>query len=121
MFHRGNSQQFFTGVLPCLLGFLAMGGLLLSAQPVAAQTPNCIQDVWKAHGNSQNLTCTANDVQISNVTNIDISAGGQCKIVNGEKVCTCFQGQNVTFAADFEMVLTAQDRYDIGFYIATDG
>jgi hypothetical protein len=121
MFHRGNSQQFFTGVLPCLLGFLAMGGLLLSAQRVAAQTPNCIQDVWQAHGNKQNLTCTANDVQISNVTNIDISAGGQCKIVNGEKVCTCFQGQNVTFAADFEMVLTAQDRYDIGFYIATDG
>ncbi len=90
-------------------------GLLLAAQPASAQT--CIQDVWKAHGNSQNLTCTANDVTISTVTNIDITAGGKCD-TNG---CVCYEGGNVTFAADFSMPLTAQERFDIGFYIATDG
>jgi len=99
---------------------LIIVGLILAAQPAAA-VDNCIQDVWKAHGHSQNLTCTANDVTISTVTNIDITAGGECKTVGGVKTCYCFQGQNVTFAADFSMPLTAQERYDIGFYIATDG
>ncbi len=99
----------------CLLIFV---GLILAAQPPSAQAvANCIQDVWTAHGNSQNLTCTANDVTISTITNIGISAGGKCD-ANG---CVCFQGGNVTFAADFSMPLTAQERYDIGFYIATDG
>jgi hypothetical protein len=88
---------------------------ILGTRPAAAQT--CIQDVWKAHGNNQNLTCSAKDVALSNVTNINITAGGQC--VNG--VCKCFAGGDVTFTADFQMNLTADTRYDIGFYIATDG
>jgi hypothetical protein len=108
------------GLLPILLGVLTLGALLLGAQPASA-APNCIQDVWKAHGNNQNLTCTANDVTLSKATNIDISAGGQCVIENGVKVCKCNSGGNVTFTADFEMDLTADTRYDIGFYIATDG
>ena len=91
--------------------------LIIAAQPAFAQTPNCIQDVWQAHGNKQNLTCTANDVTISTVTNIDITAGGKCD-TNG---CVCYEGGDVTFEADFSMPLTAQERYDIGFYIATDG
>ena len=32
----------------------------------------------------------------------------------------CFAGQPVTFSADFRMALTADTRYDVGFYIATD-
>jgi hypothetical protein len=99
-----------------LLAVLAVGGLLFGAQPASAQT--CINDVWKAHGNNQNLTCTANDVTLSSAGNIDISTGGSCDPVT--KVCKCFDGQTVTFTADFKMVLTADTRYDIGFYIATD-
>jgi hypothetical protein len=53
---------------------IAVGVLLLGAQPASAA--NCIQDVWKAHGNNQNLTCTAQDVTLSEVTNIDVTAGG---------------------------------------------
>jgi hypothetical protein len=98
---------------------IVVGGLLLGAQPVSAQT--CIQDVWKAHGNTQNLTCTAKDVTLSTASNIDILTGGSCTIENGVKVCKCFSGGTVTFTADFRMDLTADTRYDIGFYIASDG
>jgi hypothetical protein len=94
---------------------LVGGGLLLGPEAASAQT--CIQDVWKAHGNKQNLTCTANDVTLSSATNINITTGGSC----AGGVCSCFAGQTVTFTADFRMDLTADTRYDVGFYIATDG
>lgn len=106
-----------TGLLAILLGVLAVGGLLLGAQPASAQG-TCIQDVWQAHGNKQNLTCTANDVTLSEATNINIITGGDCDPVTG--VCRCFAGETVTFTADFRMDLTADTRYDVGFYIATD-
>jgi hypothetical protein len=95
------------------------GGLLFGPQAASAQT--CIQDVWKAHGNNQNLQCTANDVTLSTATNINISIGGECVIENGVRVCRCDAGGTVTFTADFQMDLTADTRYDVGFYIATDG
>jgi hypothetical protein len=97
-----------------LLAVLAVGGLLLGAQPASAQT--CIQDVWKAHGNNQNLTCTAQDVTLSEATNINIITGGTCD----QDGCRCFAGQTVTFTADYRMDLTADTRYDVGFYLATD-
>jgi hypothetical protein len=93
----------------------ALAGLMFTVTPASAQS--CIQDVWKAHGNKQDLTCTANDVTLSKVTNINITQGGSC--VGG--VCKCFLGQDVTFTADFQMDLTADTRYDIGFYVSTDG
>jgi hypothetical protein len=99
---------------------LVAGAVLFGAQPSLAAPNTCIQDVWKAHGNNQNLTCTAQDVTLSRATGIDISSGGQCAIENGVKVCKCNSGGQVTFTADFQMDLTADTRYDIGFYIATD-
>jgi hypothetical protein len=110
-----------TRLLPILLGVLAVGGLLLVAQPASAQT--CIQDVWKAAGNNQNLQCTANDVGLSlaDNANINIISGGSCQIENGVRVCRCNEGDTVVFTALFEMDLTAQTRYDVGFYIASDG
>jgi hypothetical protein len=76
-----------------------------------------MQDVWQAHGNSQGLNCTANDVTLASATNICVDDGaGGCKVNN-----TCVAGQPVTFRADFTMPLTAQARYDLGLYIATDG
>jgi len=96
---------------------LVGGGLLFG--PEAASAQSCIQEVWTAHGNNQRLQCTANDVTLSSATNINIITGGSCDPVTG--VCSCFAGQNVTFTADFQMDLTADTRYDVGFYIATDG
>jgi hypothetical protein len=109
-------RYLLTGLSPIVLGVLAVGGLLLGAQPASAQT--CIQDVWQAHGNKQNLTCTANDVTLSEATDINIVTGGSCDPETG--VCKCFAGQTVTFTAKFRMDLTADTRYDVGFYIATD-
>lgn len=111
---------------------LVVGGLLLGAPPVSAQVPNsCMQDVWTAHGNSQSLTCTANDVTLSSVSNIcivvsppggprDLNNDG-CQDPNPLGQFTCVSGQLFTFRADFTMPLTAQARYDLGLYIATDG
>jgi hypothetical protein len=99
---------------------LTGGGLLFGPEAAIAQVQGtCIQDVWKAHGKNNNLTCTANDVTLSSATNINIITGGSCDPVTGE--CSCFAGQTVTFTADFQMDLTADTRYDVGFYIATDG
>ncbi len=92
------------------------GGLLAGVHPAFA-AGTCIQDVWQAHGNSQALTCTANDVTLASVSNICVDDGtGHCKAQN-----TCTSGGNVTFTADFTMPLTAQARYDLGLYIASDG
>lgn len=111
---------------------LIVGGLLLGAPPVSAQVANsCMQDVWMAHGNSQSLTCTANDVTLSSVSNIcvQVASGSPqedplrpgCQKANSQGQFTCTSGQNFTFTADFTMPLTAQARYDLGLYIATDG
>lgn len=123
-------------LFPILLGVLAVGALLLGADPASAA--NCIQDVWKAHGNSQNLTCTANDVRLSNVVVTGVSEGGSCDSSTPPK-CTCNAAATppttcaqpgdvgyptpgcVTFTGTFDMLLGAQTRYDIGLYIATDG
>jgi hypothetical protein len=86
----------FWHLLPTLLAVVVVGGGLVGAQPASAQT--CIQDVWKAHSNNQNLTCTANDVTLSSATNIDIITGGSCDPVTG--VCSCDAGATVTFTAD---------------------
>lgn len=77
----------------------------------------CIQDNWQAHGNKQNLTCSANDVRVARATNICVHDGMSGCLAES----TCTEGLNVTFTADFEVELTAQDRYDIGVYFATDG
>ncbi|NMG46349.1 hypothetical protein GPA22_21760 [Aromatoleum toluvorans] len=108
---------------------LATGGLLLGAPPASAQS--CMQDVWMAHGNTQGLTCTANDVTLSAATNLcvvvsppggprDLNNDG-CQDPNQQGQFTCVSGQSFTFTADFTMPLTAQARYDLGLYIATDG
>ena len=104
-----------TGV--ALTAFILVGGALLFA-PQAASAQTCINEVWQAHGNTNNLTCTANDVTLADATNIQISSGGSCDAATG--VCRCNAGQLVTFTADFRMDLGAQTRYDVGFYIATD-
>ncbi|HTG82940.1 MAG TPA: hypothetical protein VL949_13400 [Geobacteraceae bacterium] len=91
---------------------LALG---LAATPASAVN-NCIQDIWKAHGNTQNLNCNANDVSIAGVRNICV--GACC-----EPDCqpSCNNNQPVTFTADFDVQLTSQARYDIGLYLAADG
>lgn len=73
----------------------------------------CMEDVWKQHGNTQELGCTANDVGIASATNI--------RGLDGQPLDSCIEGTTFSFVADFHVQLTAQERFDIGLYFATDG
>ncbi len=118
------------GLRPALLAVLTVGGWLFEAQSAFAAN-DCIQDVWTAHGNSQNLTCTANDITLSTVSNICITHingvpvpnpdPNGCQQPDAQGNFTCIQNQPFTFSADYALPLTAQDRFDLGLYIAEDG
>ena len=104
---------------PLLITILAavavMSGLFAHAQPAYAQDPSngetdiavngCMQDVA-----GFGLNCTANDIQIAGVTSLTILDDG-----------CAFPGDTVTFSADFEVLLTAQARHDIGLWFDTAG
>lgn len=110
-----NSFRKYTDLHAKLIFILSItvGGLLTGVPAFA--TDNCIQDVWKSppHSNTQNLTCTANDVRVAFADNI--------RDVNGTALTQCTSGTTFSFIADFHTLLTAQTRYDIGLYFATDG
>jgi hypothetical protein len=117
------SSKQFKGLV---LGLMAIGGLLVGTPASALTADVCMQTNFlaphpPAKQNTQALGCTANDVSVAKATNISISAGGECHLVNGVNTCTCNSGQPVTFTADYLVQLTAQARYDIGIYFATDG
>lgn len=57
-----------------------------------------------------NLNCTANDISLASVKNINILDDG----------CNA-PGDTVTFEATWEVQSTSTERYDIGLYFATDG
>jgi hypothetical protein len=99
----GSRLKLTTSLVAVIVGSLS--------QSAFAQT--CIDDVWKAHGNSQNLTCTANDVKVASASNI--------KSIDGQPLSQCVRGQVFSFLADFTVQLNAQARYDVGLYFATDG
>jgi len=80
---------------------------------VAALPNTCMQNVWSQHGNTQSLNCSSNDVSIASAGNI--------RDTSGKPLTQCVQGQVFSFIADFNVRLTAQARYDIGLYFATDG
>jgi uncharacterized repeat protein (TIGR01451 family) len=64
-----------------------------------------------------NLNCTSNDVRVAGVaTNPD----GTPKLTILDDGCR-FPGDTVDFTATFDVLLTAQARYDIGIYFALDG
>lgn len=103
MIKRPRSQW-----LSCALTAMAF---LVGSGSAFAQT--CIDDVWKAHNNSQNLTCSANDVKVASAGNI--------KGLDGQPLTQCVSGQVFSFIADFNVLLNAQARFDVGLYFATDG
>src|SRR6059036_3163176 len=89
-----------------VLGLLALGGLLLGAQPAASQS--CITEQA-----GRSLVCTANDIQVAFADNV--------RDTSGTSLTQCISGQTFSFVADFHVTTTASTRYDIGLYFATDG
>jgi len=111
-------RYLLTVFLTVLLGVLVVGGLLLGAQPASADSgptisPSaCMQTVFSGQTaepipNSDLLNCTANDIRLSRA--ISVSPG------------SCIQGETFTLTATFETNVTANTRYDAGFFFNIDG
>ena len=106
-----------------LLNFIAVNTLIAMMTllvPGLAFADACIQDNYQASDPklaNKTLGCTANDIQVAEVTEITPLSG---IYVDGDKLY-CFTGSDIEFNANFEVVLTAQDRYDIGLYLSADG
>jgi hypothetical protein len=125
MIPRTKFQHRLTGLLSILLCLVAVGGLLVGAQPASAQPTTCtgnVGDPDTCTGNNVcmetlfggNLNCTANDVRIGFADNVRDP-------VSGAPIVSCIEGSTLTFTADFHVVLTAQERFDIGLYFDITG
>jgi len=90
---------------------MAVVAAVILAAPASAQT--CLQNEYNLV-NKQKLNCTANDVQIAEVTNIR-------NPTTGAALTSCDGGTNFNFIADFKIVTTSdKERENVGLYIATD-
>lgn len=97
------------------LAFLGAGMLLLGAQIVSAADsgPTATGDVCMQHvfgdpvTNANKLNCTANDIRLSRA--ISVSPG------------SCIEGDTFTLTGTFEVNVTANARYDAGFFFRIDG
>ena len=115
MKHHTKSSHLFTASLPTLLCLVALGGLLLGAQPVSAVDNGptvvgeiCMQKVFGTPVSPSNrLNCTANDIRLSRAISVNPD--------------TCTRGETFTLEATFETIVTANSRYDAGFFFRVDG
>ena len=92
-----------------MLKTLSLIALLLFSAPVFAETVNNADCMETAAG--FNLNCTANDISLSEVLPEDITITEPCS----------YAGDDVTFTAVFNTVLTAKARHDIGIYFDVSG
>src|SRR6266508_1747436 len=107
--------EFCKVVRTSLLIAAALGVAAQSASAAdSSSTTLCMQANYANHGNAQRLNCSSNDVRIANVTNVRDP-------VTHQPITSCVAGSTITFEADYNVVLNAQDRYDIGLYLSTDG
>lgn len=84
--------------------FMVLAFVNVSAETIP-EAP-CMQDAA-----GFNLKCTANDIQLSEVAEDDLTIIDPCS----------YPGDQTTFKARFTTILTAQKRHDIGIYFAIDG
>jgi uncharacterized repeat protein (TIGR01451 family) len=105
-------KHIFTQQRAIVLALIA--GFLFSIPPVMADgagNADVLEDVACMQDTAGfDLNCTANDISIAGVENLVILDDG-----------CAFPGDNVTFRADFRVLLTAQERHDAGLWFALDG
>jgi hypothetical protein len=101
------------GICDLSLGALALGGLLLEAQPAFADaTPAgnyCVQSNLQV----SKLNCTANDTKLAGV-----------KSVSGVPVISpteCTKDETFSLTGTFLLQTNASERYDIGITFSSDG
>ncbi|CAM3038037.1 hypothetical protein VIMY103929_16345 [Vibrio mytili] len=101
-----------------LLSALLISAATLYGPAALAQDPgiqdSCMEDLY-----GKNLNCTANDINIAEANNIVVTEIDGQPVGPGTDVCVA--GKEVTFEADFNVVSTASDRYDIGLYFQNNG
>ena len=102
-----NKDRFKSGsrkvwLLPTVAMLVALAVLFAGAETPLAQSGTCIDDVTGVTN-----VCTANDVRIA--------------ILYNETAVTCFPGELVTLHLRAELVANANERYDIGIFVADDG
>ncbi|MCY1055137.1 hypothetical protein [Nannocystis sp. SCPEA4] len=92
------------------VAILAGAGALLGARPASAQEVSgpteengCMQSAF----DGGKLNCTAKDVRLSRAVSVSPA--------------TCTEGETIDLTATFETIVTANTRYDIGFWFRTDG
>jgi hypothetical protein len=104
------------GICSLFLGALALGGLLLGAQPASAVDSGptvegniCMQKVFGGSTvtSSNQLNCTANDIRISRAISVSPTS--------------CIAGTTFDLTATFETIVTANARYDAGFFFNVGG
>jgi hypothetical protein len=111
---RAHRVRWSAGLIP---GFV-VGGLLLSTLPASAVdngpslSPSaCMQRVFIGPTgnvtNANRVNCTANDIRLSKATSVSPSS--------------CVEGTTFDLTATFETNVTANARYDAGFFFRTDG
>lgn len=89
-----------------VLGFHGPSALAVDGPTV--QGDICMQKVFGYPvTNSNKLNCTANDISIARATDVSPK--------------TCTKGQYFDLTATFEVNVTANSRYDAGFFFRTDG
>jgi len=96
----GKPEKGFAGVQIRTADDYAVGALSL-----LTSTDKCMQT-----NAGFNLGCTAKDVKVAKLINVTTTNG-----------CDGTPGDTATFSADAQIVLTAQERFDIGVYLGTDG
>lgn len=105
----------------CTTAGMRVTGLLISLPfaiwTLAAEAQQTVADAQCMQDRAGfSLTCTANDVGIAGVAR-NSDGSDDITIID-----PCSQaGDSVTFTARFDVLLTAQERHDIGIYFATDG
>ncbi|NVC95672.1 hypothetical protein FC650_19010 [Vibrio natriegens] len=101
-----------------LFSAILIGAATLYVPTALAQDPgvqdSCMEDLY-----GKSLNCTANDINIAEANNIVVTEIDGQPVDPGTDVCVA--GKEVTFEADFNVVATASDRYDIGLYFQNDG
>ena len=106
---RMSSWTSRTLYVVAVLVALFAGASVALAQTV---TNGCMQDIA-----GFSLNCTANDVKIAGVADVDGIPGPDIVILDDGCM---FPGDTVDFTATFELQTTTE-RHDIGIYFATDG
>lgn len=84
---------------------LSNESLVTVASSGSTITNGCMDDLYPG-----NLVCSANDIDIADVTGIMINDDG-----------CAFPGDTVTFTANWNVEASANERYDVGLYFSTDG